>query len=150
MTVYRSYSDFTTQGGGVIEGLGGRGRGRVGAVYTRVATIPSDFKLVKTVSEVRHISPHIVRMRVDRFKDLENDLGLGYVVRLGGGVYARQLSNGRIEVYSDKLHSQTDIRKVLKRSTPKIETKEETYQHLLRIHERAQRSRSGKQHDKDD
>lgn len=139
MTVYRSYSDYTTKGGGVIEGLGGGRRGKLGTLYSKTLTIPKTHSYVRIVNRLIEASPHISRMELSRLQRLENDLALGYTVKIRDGTYLKTSKNGNYEI-----HQLAPKTKVKKQPPPTPLTKEQrkatvdaTYQHLLEIQRNA-------------
>lgn len=143
MTVYRSYSDYTTKGGGVIEGLGGGRRGNVGPIYSRVPAIPAEHDLQRTVDDVRHASVYVSQMPKDRILKLIDDLELGYIVKIRGGIFVKQLRSGKLEVYSEK--PDNPVRKKMSITKPTREQREQqkdaAYRHLLAIQREANERR---------
>lgn len=147
MTIYHSYSDFTTKGGGVIEGLGGGRRGKLGTLYSKTPIVPKTHSHVRVVNQITEVSPHIMRMDPVRMERLENDLALGYIIKIRDDTYLKTSKNGNYEIYQlpPKPKTQKRPTKMTKLTQEQHKANvDAAYQHLLGIQQRAISKRQGK------
>lgn len=147
MTTYGSYSDFTTRGSGVIEGLGGGRRGKIGPVYRKASHIPETHELAKTVDKIIKVSKHLESLPSDREQQINHDLELGYTIRIRDDLYIKRQPNGDIAVYQNKsvaqkIKSNPARKMTLTKSEQKAlhkKREDEAYAHLLDVYNRANR-----------
>lgn len=136
MTIYGSYSDFTTKGHGVIEGLSGSRKGKTGPIYSKVPYVPNTHTKVSLVDEILEISSHIAKMKGPVKSQLERDLYNGYTVKLRGSLYVKKGKRGKYEIYANPSEQKTSSKSKHKVSQ-KNPTFDETYARLIAIKKKA-------------
>ena len=131
------YDDYTTKGHGVIDGpMGGR-KGKVGALYSKVYSIPPAYNIVRTVAQLNELIPMFKDMQNANRERLLNDLLNGYIIKVRGPLYIKYTQMGRYNIYSKaKKANSKSITRNNKNNIKRIEDSE-AYRRLLRINQEA-------------
>lgn len=143
MAVYNSYSDYSTRRGGVIEGLGGGRKGKIGPIYTKVSNLAISGELVvaRKVSRIEQVGDSVGQMSVEKRNRLAKDLDLGHVVRMRGGIFVRKSKEGLYEVYqSPEVPPERRVARVSRggdRAVDRRAREDEAYEKLLAISQTA-------------
>lgn len=138
MTVYRSYSNFTTTRGGVIEGLGGGRKGKIGTIYSKVLKIPDTHIQMYTVDNAINADKCLLSMDSTKLSQLTTELDNGRVIKIRGDIYLKSMRSGKYGVYKNKnIKSHTSKIKKHNKVTPQQRQAQtdEIYRHLLAINQ---------------
>lgn len=134
MGVRYSYDDFTTKGHGVIEGPSREHDESSDALYTFYKKLPKGYEKISTINDISEITKRYTYVSKQIKKQISKELDHRYVLRFRSGEYVRKNESGKFEVY--KKAKKTKDKHVKPTGTHK-EKVDATYEHLMKIHKKA-------------
>ncbi len=94
------FDEYTTKGYGVIEGPTGGRKGKVGALYSKVYSIPPAYNIARTVAQLNELIPMFKDMQNANRERLLNDLLNGYLIKVRGPLYIKYTQMGKLRIVS--------------------------------------------------
>jgi hypothetical protein len=134
MGVRYSYDDFTTKGHGVIEGPGRVHDESKDALYTFNKKVPKGFEKENTIADISEITKRYAYVSKQTKNQINKELKNKYVLQFRPGEFVKMNDAGKIEIFKQNKVSKNTKNKRTGSNKEKVDS---TYEHLLRIHNKA-------------